>query len=414
MQIKEVSTRTGLTIKTIRFYEERGLISPKIEWRNGKNYRDYQERDIEQLQMVAVLRKCLFSIDQIKTMLDHPELTQDVFLEYREALLNQRELLNLLADKAETVDVKSLKDPETLARRLTTTARPLPLPQTDVTPNFGRFDPETPEERQAAYLQWQKHYKYRNLRWMVPLGLTLLVLVVVTAIYTNFVLESNLTCFELVAKQMDLAGFGTFQRDYTDNERSDLRDVLANMTYGVYDSEGQLLPLAERAELTGAISEDSVPALASDAFARNFPWAINAGSRLCSEMAEYVSDYGTNLSNVQISPFQQTIVSSVNVTVQDVPYTLVLYFHASPIIMAAKRLLLVYLLVAVVWGIVLAIRSTKGYGFKVQFLRTYDFFGNRWNNAILSVDENNDNATMLTQQYSGMSNLVSMDYKKDE
>ena len=131
-------------------------------------------------------------------------------------------------------------------------------------------------------------------------------------------------------------------------------------------------------------------------------------------MAEYVSDYGTNLSNVQTSPFQQTIVSSVNVTVQDVPYTLVLYFRASPIIMAAKRLLRLYLLVAVVWGIVRAIRSTKGYGFKVQFLRTYDLFGNRWNNAILSVDENNDNATMLTQQYSGMSNLVSMDYKKDE
>ncbi|MGN1027545.1 MAG: MerR family transcriptional regulator [Faecousia sp.] len=414
MQIKEVSNRTGLTIKTIRFYEERGLISPKIEWRNGKNYRDYQERDIEQLHMVAVLRKCLFSIDQIKTMLDHPELTQDVFLEYREALFNQRELPNLLADKAETVDVKTLKDPETLARRLTTTANPLPLPKMDVSPNFGRFDPETREERQAAYLQWQKRYKYRNLRWIVPLGLTLLALVVITVLYTNFVLKSNLTCFELVAKQMNLAGFGTFQRDYSDNERSDLRDVLANMTYGVYDSEGQLLPLANRAELTGTISKGSVPALASDAFARNFPWSINEGSRLRNEMEEYVSSYGTNRSNVHISPFQQTIVSSVDVTVQAVPYTLVLYFHASPAVMAVKKLMLVYLLVVVIWGIVIAVKTTKGYGFKVQFLRSYDFFGNRWNNAILSVDENNDNATLLTQQYSGMSNLVSMDYKKDE
>ena len=68
MKIKEVSQRTGLTIKTIRFYEQRGLIAPKQQRSNGRSYRDYQDSDVEQLQMVAVLRKCLFSIEQILTM----------------------------------------------------------------------------------------------------------------------------------------------------------------------------------------------------------------------------------------------------------------------------------------------------------------------------------------------------------
>ena len=88
MQIKDVSLETGLSNKTIRFYEERGLIHPKTEYRNGKHFRDYREEDIETLKMVAVLRKCLFSLEQIKTMLDHPEQTPDVFTEYRLSLIH--------------------------------------------------------------------------------------------------------------------------------------------------------------------------------------------------------------------------------------------------------------------------------------------------------------------------------------
>ena len=156
MQIKDVSKETGLSIKTIRFYEERGLIHPKLEYRNGKNFRDYREEDIRQLQMVAVLRKCLFSIDQIKTMIDHPELTPDVFTEYRIAVLTQKELLNILAQKAEALDPEALDGPETLARRLTITAKPLPLPAMDMDPHFGKFDAETPEKRQVAFLKWQR------------------------------------------------------------------------------------------------------------------------------------------------------------------------------------------------------------------------------------------------------------------
>ena len=86
MQIKEVSKKTGLSIKTIRFYTERDLVEPKKEERNGRTYKDFSQKDLERLHMIAVLRKCLFSIEQIKTMIDHPELTPDVFSEYRNLL----------------------------------------------------------------------------------------------------------------------------------------------------------------------------------------------------------------------------------------------------------------------------------------------------------------------------------------
>lgn len=41
------------------------------------------------MQMAAVLRKCLFSIEQVKTMLEYPDLTPDIFIEYREELLEK-------------------------------------------------------------------------------------------------------------------------------------------------------------------------------------------------------------------------------------------------------------------------------------------------------------------------------------
>lgn len=154
MQIKEVSKRTDLTIKTIRFYEARGLITPPRECRNGRYFRNYREEDVNRLQMVAVLRKCLFSIEQIKTMLEHPELTPDVFTEYRNSLLSQRELLDALAKKAETVEPEGLENPEMLARLLSHEAKPLPLPKMDIKPRFRYLDEF---EEQPMHVQMQEN-----------------------------------------------------------------------------------------------------------------------------------------------------------------------------------------------------------------------------------------------------------------
>lgn len=73
MQIKEVCERTNLSRRTIRYYEEEGLISPETETRNGRTYRNYSEADIEELLIIASLRKAWFSIEEIKTMRKEPE-----------------------------------------------------------------------------------------------------------------------------------------------------------------------------------------------------------------------------------------------------------------------------------------------------------------------------------------------------
>lgn len=68
MQINELVQRTGVTAKTIRYYEEIELLPPPARQANG--YRQYIEKDIERLSLVAGARRLDFSLAEIKEILD--------------------------------------------------------------------------------------------------------------------------------------------------------------------------------------------------------------------------------------------------------------------------------------------------------------------------------------------------------
>ena len=52
MRIGELSTRTQIPIRMLRYYEERGLLTPQ---RAPSGYRHYQEADVEQATLVSSL-----------------------------------------------------------------------------------------------------------------------------------------------------------------------------------------------------------------------------------------------------------------------------------------------------------------------------------------------------------------------
>ena len=57
--IGEFSKVTGLTVKTLRFYHEEGLLEPaSVDPRTG--YRHYDERQIETARAIAFLRSLEF------------------------------------------------------------------------------------------------------------------------------------------------------------------------------------------------------------------------------------------------------------------------------------------------------------------------------------------------------------------
>ena len=67
--IEQVAARTGLTKRTLRYYEEVGLLPPTD--RTEGNYRRYSEIDVQHLQRVKELRDLLgFSLSEIRDILD--------------------------------------------------------------------------------------------------------------------------------------------------------------------------------------------------------------------------------------------------------------------------------------------------------------------------------------------------------
>lgn len=63
MKIKDAELLTGLSVKTIRFYESEGLISVK---RNSNAYREYDEENIKELKRIKILRQLEIPIVKIK------------------------------------------------------------------------------------------------------------------------------------------------------------------------------------------------------------------------------------------------------------------------------------------------------------------------------------------------------------
>ena len=66
MNIGQAAGQIGLNAKTIRYYEQIGLVKPG---RRGNDYRDYGEREVHELRFVARARALGFSIEECRHLL---------------------------------------------------------------------------------------------------------------------------------------------------------------------------------------------------------------------------------------------------------------------------------------------------------------------------------------------------------
>lgn len=90
--IEQVATRTGLTKRTLRYYEEVGLLLPTE--RTEGNYRQYSEADIQRIEHIKRLRDLLgFSLNDIREMLE----AEDERGQIKEAYLHETEVEAKLA-----------------------------------------------------------------------------------------------------------------------------------------------------------------------------------------------------------------------------------------------------------------------------------------------------------------------------
>ena len=75
MKINEVEALVGITKKNIRFYEEKGLLSPRRNSENG--YRDYGEAEVAALKRIKLMRKLGVPIEDIRRMQEGEQTVGD-------------------------------------------------------------------------------------------------------------------------------------------------------------------------------------------------------------------------------------------------------------------------------------------------------------------------------------------------
>ncbi len=75
LKINEVESLVGITKKNIRFYEEKGLLSPSRNSENG--YRDYGEAEVDVLRRIKLMRKLGVPIEEIRRMQEGTQTVGD-------------------------------------------------------------------------------------------------------------------------------------------------------------------------------------------------------------------------------------------------------------------------------------------------------------------------------------------------
>ncbi len=68
MHIGEFALEAGTTTRTVRYYEEMGLILPECRSQGG--FRCYSDEQLVRLRMILSLKSFEFDLDQIKNILD--------------------------------------------------------------------------------------------------------------------------------------------------------------------------------------------------------------------------------------------------------------------------------------------------------------------------------------------------------
>lgn len=68
VHIGEVVSRTGLSHRTIRYYEEMGLITPSARTQGG--FRLYDETDIDRLLLIKPMKPLGFSVEEMRQLLE--------------------------------------------------------------------------------------------------------------------------------------------------------------------------------------------------------------------------------------------------------------------------------------------------------------------------------------------------------
>jgi len=136
LRVGQLARRTGLSVRTLHYYDEIGLLVPPRRAESG--YRLYGDAEINRLQQIASLRQLGFGLDEIREILARPGTSVEGIIELQ----------------MERIDVQ-IEEMQRLRDRLSVIARGLRM--------NGSVTAETLLETMEAMKQMEKYYTAEQL-----------------------------------------------------------------------------------------------------------------------------------------------------------------------------------------------------------------------------------------------------------
>ena len=83
--VKEISDLTGISVRTLHYYDEIGLLKPTDKSEAG--YRLYDDKALETLQQILFFREFDISLKEIKAVIENPALEKNQILQMQRRML---------------------------------------------------------------------------------------------------------------------------------------------------------------------------------------------------------------------------------------------------------------------------------------------------------------------------------------
>lgn len=88
--VKEVSKLTGVSVRTLHYYDEIGLLKPALV--NEAGYRFYDEENLKRLQQILLFREFGMPLKEIQRILEDPALDRIQILRGQRHVLAQKKM----------------------------------------------------------------------------------------------------------------------------------------------------------------------------------------------------------------------------------------------------------------------------------------------------------------------------------
>ena len=83
--VKEISDLTGISVRTLHYYDEIGLLKPTEK--SDAGYRLYDDKALETLQQILFFREFDIPLKEIKAVMDNPVLERNQLLQMQRKML---------------------------------------------------------------------------------------------------------------------------------------------------------------------------------------------------------------------------------------------------------------------------------------------------------------------------------------